>query len=72
MASIFAGSSPFNDGTELVTLKEPAKSFPIPLAPERPEEFAPGLDPELQEMADALNVFKEKFTAENAKSTKKK
>lgn len=72
MASIFAGSSPFNDGTELVTLKEPAKSFPIPLAPERPEEFAPGLDPELQQMADALNVFKEKFVAENTKSTKKK
>jgi Mn-containing catalase len=72
MASIFAGSAPFNDGTELVTLKEPANSYPIPMAPERPEEFAPGLDPELQQMADALNVFKEKFTADNEKSTRKK
>lgn len=29
-------------------------------APERPEEFSPGLDPELQELADALNTLKKK------------
>ncbi|HYF31072.1 MAG TPA: manganese catalase family protein [Chitinophagaceae bacterium] len=59
MEKIFSGPAPFNDGTELVTLKEPRQSFPIPMAPERPEEFAPGLDPELQELADALAEFKE-------------
>lgn len=64
MASIFSGASPFNDGTELVTLQEPANSYPIPTAPERPEEFAPGLDPELQALADALTEFKENFTSE--------
>ena len=61
MEKIFSGSAPANDGTELVTLKEPRESYPIPGAPERPEEFAPGLDPELQELADALTDFKEKL-----------
>jgi Mn-containing catalase len=61
MAKIFNGSAPANDGTQLVTLPEPKEKFPIPGAPERPEEFAPGLDPELQELADALVVAKEKI-----------
>jgi len=61
MEKIYSGPSPFNDGTELVTLKEPRESYPIPMAPERPEEFAPGLDAELQEMADALADFKDKM-----------
>ena len=60
MDQIFRGSSPSNDGTELTTLKEPRESYPIPPAPERPEEFAPGLDPEMQDMADALAEFKTK------------
>jgi Mn-containing catalase len=59
MEKIFAGSAPFGDGSELITLKEPKESFPIPMAPERPEEFAPGLDPELQALADAFTEFKE-------------
>lgn len=65
MDKIFTGASPFNDGTELTTLKEPRESYPIPLAPERPEEFAPGLDPELQELADAFTEFKDKMVNEN-------
>lgn len=60
MEKIFSGSAPANDGTELITKKEPDESYPIPVAPERPEEFAPGLDPELQGLADALSEFKEK------------
>ena len=67
MEKIFSGSSPSNDGTELVTLKEPKNSYPIPSAPERPEEFAPGLDPEMQEMADALLAFKEKTVKDMTK-----
>lgn len=59
MEQIFSGPSPFNDGTQLTTLKEPRESFPIPQAPERPEEFAPGLDEELQALADAFTEFKE-------------
>jgi Mn-containing catalase len=63
MGAIFSGSAPMNDGTDLVTLKEPRESYPIPVAPERPEEFAPGLDPELQVLADALTEFKEGMAA---------
>ncbi len=63
MSKIFSGSAPANDGTELITLKEPKKNFPVNPAPERPEEFAPGLDPELQEMADALEEAKKKIRA---------
>ncbi len=71
MGKIFSGASPFHDDTELVTMKEPRESYPIPSAPERPEEFAPGLDPELQELADAFTEFKEKMAAPK-KSGKKK
>ena len=63
MDKIFSGSAPMNDGTELVTMKEPRESYPIPLMPERPEEFAPGLDPELQELADALTNFKQNLAS---------
>ena len=59
MEKIFNGTAPFGDNSELVTLKEPRQSFPNPMAPERPEEFAPGLDPDLQELADAFTAFKE-------------
>ena len=69
MEKIFNGPAPANDGTELVTLKEPSVSFPIPSAPERPEEFAPGLDPELQAMADALSEFKETMVKNASKKT---
>ena len=64
LGKIFNGSSPAGDGSELKAMKEPRESYPIPAAPERPEEFAPGLDPELQELADALNEFKEKVKAQ--------
>jgi Mn-containing catalase len=61
MEKIFSGSAPANDGTELVTLAEPIEKYPIPSAPERPEEFAPGLDPELDELAAALTEAKAKL-----------
>lgn len=60
LSKIFSGSSPANDGTELVAMKEPEMSYPYAGAPERPEEFSPGLDPELQELVDALSDYKEK------------
>lgn len=71
MDKIFNGPSPLDPEVELTTLKEPRESFPIPMAPERVEEFAPGLDPDLQELADAFTEFKENFTKKNG-STKKK
>jgi hypothetical protein len=49
---------PFNDGSELTTLKEPRQSYPILMATERLEEFAPGLDRKLQQLADAFQNLK--------------
>ncbi|MDI2036613.1 hypothetical protein PJL15_03751 [Paenarthrobacter nitroguajacolicus] len=60
---LYRGASPSNDGTELSTEQMP-DGFPMTMSPERKEEFAPGLDPELlaliqataeQEMKDADN-----------------
>jgi Mn-containing catalase len=68
MEKIFSGPTPFNDGTEMVTMKEPREGYPIPMAPERPEEFAPGLDPELQDLADAFKEFKEQMLAPKKKA----
>ncbi len=53
LGEIFKGSSPFNDGTTLRTAERPEQGYSIPQAPERPEEFAPGLPPELVELAQA-------------------
>jgi Mn-containing catalase len=68
MGEIFNGKSPTNDGTELRTFDKPRADYEIPMAPERPEEFSPGLDPELQELADALVVAKEKVSKSARKS----
>jgi Mn-containing catalase len=54
MGAIFNGMSPFNDGVEIETTYEMPEGFPIPEGPERPEEFSPGLTPELKSMADQL------------------
>jgi Mn-containing catalase len=72
MGKIFNGLSPLDGVTELQTLKEPRMGFPIPMAPERPEEFAPGLDPDLQELADALTEFKEDYISKTTGSRKSK
>jgi Mn-containing catalase len=61
LGKIFRGSAPANDGTELVALPEPKEKYSISAAPERPEEFAPRLDPELAALADALASAKEKL-----------
>lgn len=65
METLFKGTAPANDGSELKTMKEPHESFPSLPSPERPEEFSPGLDPELQELADALDNVKSKLRRNN-------
>jgi len=67
MAKIFSGPSPSNDGTMLQTVDDPSDKFPIPPAPERPEEFSPGLTPELEEMAAALSEYAEKTNGKDKK-----
>jgi Mn-containing catalase len=54
MAAIFQGASPFNDGLTIQTTDTPPDGALFPIAPERPEEFAPGLTPELKQMAEQM------------------
>jgi Mn-containing catalase len=50
---ILRGASAFNDGATLTTEMGRPEGVPIEIAPERPEEFAPGLDAELLELIQA-------------------
>jgi len=50
---IFQGASPSNDGTNLDGSEQAPVGFPSVIAPERFEEFAPGVDPELLELIQA-------------------
>lgn len=53
MGKLFQGSAPSNDGQVLETTMEPPEGFDVQDLPERPEEFAPGLTPELMELVEA-------------------
>lgn len=54
MSQIFNGKSPANDGETVQTQDEAPEGAPLPTsAPERPEEYAPGLSPELMELVQA-------------------
>ncbi|PPF29934.1 catalase [Rathayibacter tritici] len=44
---IYRGASPSNDGTDLESKEQAPEGVPSVIAPERFEEFSPGLDPEL-------------------------
>ncbi|KPL91477.1 manganese catalase family protein [Herpetosiphon geysericola] len=59
MAKIFSGSSPANDGATVETSDSPPTGFPMQPAPERPEEFGPGLPPELKELVDQIAAMGE-------------
>jgi Mn-containing catalase len=54
MGKIFSGSSPTNDGSTLETTDAPPEGAPVTDAPERPEEFSPGLTPELKKMVEQI------------------
>jgi Mn-containing catalase len=63
---IFQGASPSNDGTSLLATEQAPEGVPSVIAPERLEEFAPGLDKDLlaliqatadMEMADIEATF---------------
>lgn len=50
---IFQGMSPSGDGTELIADQQAPEGVPSVIAPERPEEFAPGAGAELQALIQA-------------------
>jgi Mn-containing catalase len=51
-SKLYRGASPSNDGTQLSTEIMP-QGVPVTIAPERREEFSPGLDPELLALIQA-------------------
>ena len=55
MGKIFQGLAPSATGEELETVDDPPAGFPIEDLPERPEEFSPGLTPELMELVMAAS-----------------
>ena len=54
MAKIFKGESPFDDGGTLEVIDGFPEGSDIPVFPEAPQEFSPGLDTELKKMAAQL------------------
>jgi Mn-containing catalase len=50
---IFQGLSPSKDGTQLVADEQAPEGAPLTIAPERFEEFSPGLDPDLLALIQA-------------------
>ncbi|MEV7661470.1 manganese catalase family protein [Paenarthrobacter sp. NPDC089316] len=64
---LYRGASPSNDGTDLRTETMP-DGFPMTIAPERKEEFAPGLDPELLALIQAV-AEQELVDADNPKGS---
>jgi Mn-containing catalase len=50
---IYRGSAPASAGGGMLTTEFAPEGFPMDIAVERPEEFAPGLDPALLEMIQA-------------------
>jgi Mn-containing catalase len=56
MSAIFQGAAPSGQEDDLLeTTEEAPEGFPIQDLPERPEEFAPGLTPELMELVIAAS-----------------
>ncbi len=51
MAKIFKGESPFDDGGTLEVVEGFPEGADVPMFPEAPQEFSPGLDKELKKMA---------------------
>jgi Mn-containing catalase len=56
MANIFKGDSPFDDGGTLEVIEGFPEGAEIPMFPESPQEFSPGLDTELKRMAQQIQT----------------
>ena len=52
--TIFKGDSPFDDGGKLEVIDGFPEGSEIPKMPEAPQEFSPGLDADLKQLAMSL------------------
>ena len=63
MGKIFQGKSPANNGETVETQMEAPEGASWPDLPERPEEFSPGLTPELQALVQEAAKMSGKFVS---------
>ena len=73
--NIYRGKSPASVGGGTLTTEQAPEGFPMDIAVERPEEFAPGLDPELLKLMQAtaeLELEEADNPGRSAKGAKKK
>ena len=54
LSRIFRGDSPFDDGGKLEVIDGFPEGAEIPNLPEAPQEFSPGLDSDLKQLAKSL------------------
>ena len=54
IGNIFKGDSPFDDGGTLEVIEGFPEGAEVPLFPENPQEFSPGLDSELKKLAQGI------------------
>jgi Mn-containing catalase len=66
MGKIFQGEAPTHNGDMLQTDDAPPEGFPMSDLPERPEEFSPGLTPELQALVAEAAKMSGAFTSSSA------
>ncbi|GHO80568.1 Mn-containing catalase [Ktedonobacter sp. SOSP1-85] len=58
MAKIFQGQAPSVTGGPLEVPEKPPEGVPFTPGPERPEEFSPGLTPEIMELVEQVSKLK--------------
>jgi Mn-containing catalase len=68
MGKIFQGLAPSGNGDELETTEEAPEGYDMADLPERPEEFAPGLTPELMELVIAASEMSTSPVATSSRS----
>ena len=68
MGKIFQGLAPSGNGEELETTEEAPEGYDMADLPERPEEFSPGLTPELMELVIAASEMSTSPVATSSRS----
>jgi Mn-containing catalase len=72
LSKIFNGSSPFNDGGELEAIDGVPEGAPIPNLPDAPQEFASGLDEELNTLTQQIQQMEATTSSPRTTASRKK
>src|ERR687885_1042670 len=72
LSKIFNGSSPFDDGGELEAIDGVPEGAPIPNLPDAPQEFASGLDEELNTLTQQIQQMEATTSSPRTTASRKK